>query len=82
LREADMAFNMNREAVGGEYTVDFVRLNWTSRERLAAMAMQGFCSNPYYIDSGSFGTIPNDSFFIADAMLAYQDKEKVDEPAK
>jgi len=45
---------------------------WTSREWLAAMAMQGLCSwgNTHSVDH-----VVDAAFLIADAMLKYQEKE-------
>jgi len=56
------------------FPVDGCYCNWSKRERLAAMAMQGLCAS-----SGIWGyglkETARYAFDIADAMLAYQDKE-------
>ena len=44
---------------------------WTSREWLAAMAMQGYCADHEL----TVESVVNLSFRVADAMLKYQDKE-------
>ena len=50
---------------------------WTSREWLAAMAMQGLLANPALFEVNLLGAddVAGLSFDFADAMLAYQDKE-------
>ena len=49
---------------------------WTSREWLAAMAMQGLCAQHLELAGLTPEIVSEESFAIADAMLAYQDKEK------
>ena len=64
----------------GHYTKYEIRNSvraWTSREWLAAMAMQGLLANSALFDADQMGAddIADLSFDFADAMLAYQDKE-------
>ena len=53
------------------FPVDGCYCNWSKRERLAAMAMQGLCLG-HTLNTGQIAFL---SFKLADAMLAYQDKE-------
>ena len=58
--------------MGAEYVVGGRK--WTSREWLAAMAMQGLCASDGIWGYGLKETAYY-AFNIADAMIAYQDKE-------
>ena len=81
-----MGFNIVREfresriqRPDGEY-IEYDTINsfrdWSAREWLAAMAMQGLFANHPMLEYYGFQGIPKIAFEIADAMLAYQEKEK------